>query len=177
MSHIEVGLQPLVVLCCQLLTPFTQSLQHMAQALLLDVTQQTVEVEVVELQVEVGGHEVGHVCIVVTLIDMEQLVVLGRYDGETVTPQLVAQTTVELLHLHGIHHITHIDTMTLLAGLEVLLLQNLLAGLQLADERLFRLADLDGHLGIGLVVVVAPAVVAVILDIHFLDLFPAYHHQ
>ena len=131
----------------------------------------------IELQVEVGGHEVGHIRIVVTLIDMEQLIVLSRHNGKAITSQFVAQTTVELLHLHGIHHIAHVNTMTLLAGFEVLLLQNLLAGLQLADERLFRLADLDGHLGVGLVVVVAPAVVAIILDIHLLNLFPTYHHQ
>ena len=78
------------------------------------------------MQVEIGRHEVGEVRIVVGLIHLEQLVVLGRYDGKPVTSQLVLQTGIEIGHLHGVHHIIHIDTVIIHTGFEVLQLQFLL---------------------------------------------------
>ena len=56
----------------------------------------------VELQVEVGSHEVGELVVVVLLIDMEQLLVVGGHDGEAVLGQMLAEQRVELLQLRGV---------------------------------------------------------------------------
>ena len=73
-AHIEVGLQPLQFGCRtsgQLASPLTQLQHHIVEFLLFDVTQQTVEIEMIQLQIEISGHEVGEVRIVVGLIHLE----------------------------------------------------------------------------------------------------------
>ena len=66
-TYVEVGLQPLAVsfwqlaISCQLLAALTQTQHHVVQLLLFNIAQQAVEVEVIELQIEVGGHKVGKV--------------------------------------------------------------------------------------------------------------------
>ena len=73
--------------------------EHWEELLLFDVAQQTIEIEVVELQVEVGGHEAGHVGIVVLFIEVEQLLMLGRHDGEAFPGQLLLKVSIELNEL------------------------------------------------------------------------------
>ena len=129
MAHVEVGLEPLAVsfwqlaISCQLLATLTKFLHHVVQLLLFHIAQQTVEVEMVQLQIEVGSHEIGEARVVVALVHMEQLVVLGWYDGKAVASQFVLQRCRILRQLHGIHHVVHVDAVTALAGYEVLLFQ------------------------------------------------------
>ena len=174
-THIEVGLQPLQFWCRtigQLPSSLTQLQHHVVKFLLFDVAQQTVEIEMIQLQVEISGHEVGEVCIVIGLIHLEQLVVLGGYDGKAVSTQLILQSGIEICHLHGIHHIIHINTMTVHTRFKVLLLQFLLTCLQLVDERVFRLTDLEGHLAISFIVIIT-----LIARHQIFHLSPASPHQ
>ena len=53
----------------------------------------------IELQVEVGSHEVGEFIVVVLLIDLKQLCIQSGYDGKAVFAQLLAQLLVKLLDL------------------------------------------------------------------------------
>ena len=41
-----------------------------------------------ELQIEIGGNEVGELVIVVLLVDMEQLVAGSRHDAKTILSQV-----------------------------------------------------------------------------------------
>ena len=54
---------------------------------------------------------------------------LSGHDGKAVTTQFVLQAGIELGHLHGVHHIIHINPVATHTGFEVLLLQFLLTRL------------------------------------------------
>ena len=177
-GHVEVGVQPLLFgrrALRQLVAPVAEAVYGAEQSLLFHVAQQTVEVEVVELQEEVGGHEVGEVGVVVLLVDVEQLLVLSGHDGKALAPQLAAQPIVKRLQLHGVHHVAHVYPLAVLLRQEILLQQQLLACLQLADEGLFLSGQPDGHhLRVHLVVGVAPrGVVAILPLVVGLQLLPA----
>ena len=61
------------------------------QMLLLQFAQHAVEVEVIELQEEVGGDKRGEALVVVLLIDVEQLFVLCRHNGKALVCQLLTE--------------------------------------------------------------------------------------
>ena len=103
--------------------------------MLLHLTQHAVDVEVIELQIEVGGDEAGKFVVVVLLVDLEELVVAGGHDAEAVLCQLLAEQRVELFELGGVGQVGHVDAQTLVYH-EVLLPQLVLALLQAADELL-----------------------------------------
>ena len=109
----------------------------------LQLAQHTVDIEVVELQVEVGGDEAGEVVVVVLLVHLEELVVAGRHDAEAVLCQLLAQLWVELLQLRGIGQVGHVHAQTFVNS-EVLFDKLLLALLQATDKRLFLIIELQG---------------------------------
>ena len=143
------------------------------QSLLFNIAQQTVEIEVIELQIKVGGHEVGEVRVVVALVQLEQLVVPCWYDGKTVTSQLILQGSRIFLELHIVHHIIHIDTVAALAGYKVPFHQLLFACQQFVDESLLGLSGLHGHLSISLVVVVA-VIFTLVVVYQIFNLLPAF---
>ena len=133
--------------------------------MLLHLAQHAVDIEVVELQEEVGGHEVGELVIVVLLVDMEQLVVVGGHDGEAYLGQMLAEQRVKLLQLCRVHQVLHVHAQTL-SSLEVSLLQLILAGLQTVDELLLLIRKLDqADLLRSTVVIVAPRLVVLHLDV------------
>ena len=105
------------------------------KVLLLQFAQHTVEVEVIELEEEVGGDERGEALVVVLLVDVEQLFVAGRDDGEARMGQLLAEQRVELLKLCGVREILHVHTQWFL-DVEVALQQFTLALLQSFHEGL-----------------------------------------
>ena len=105
------------------------------QLLLLHLAQHAVDVEVENLQVEVGGHEVGEVVVVVLLVDLEQLVHTCGHDAETVLAQLLTEQRVEILELCGVDHVLDVHFL-IWPHLEVLLLEFVLALLHALDEGL-----------------------------------------
>ena len=94
------------------------------------------------LQEEVGGDEAGELVVVVVLVDMEQLQVVGRHDGEAVAPERLHQSRLLAAQLVGIDDVRRVDDGPLRC-VEVVRLQLILAGLQPLYERLFlpRIAD------------------------------------
>ena len=139
----DIVLGYLVDLIVEARPPFhiVQQLVHVAgesnhqgqQLVLLQLAQHAVEIEMIELQVEVGGHEAGEVGIVVLLVDLEELVQVGGHDAETVFAQLLAELRVELLELRGVGEVQHVDTQTW-SNLEVLLFELVLTLLHAFDE-------------------------------------------
>ena len=119
----------------------------------LQLAQHTVDIEVVELQVEVGGHEAGEVGVVVLRVHLKELLVAGRHDGESVLCQLLTQLRVELLQLCGIGQIGHVHAQTFIYC-EVLLQKLCLALLQTGDECLLHIVVLQGARRIDQTVVV-----------------------
>ena len=79
------------------------------ELLFLDATQHVVEIEMVELQIEVGGHKRREVAVVVFLVDVEELYLLPRHDGEPVLSQCAFQARIEGGELEGVQHIVHVD--------------------------------------------------------------------
>ena len=150
---------------------------HRQQFLLLHLAQHAVDVEVIELQVEVGGHEVGELVVVVLLVDVEQLVVGGRHDGEAVLGQMLAEQRVELLQLRGVHQVLHVHAQPF-ASLEVSLHQLFLALLQTIDECLLLIRELQQSclLG-GTIVVVAPRFVVLHLHVFEIGILGEFPHQ
>ena len=63
--------------------------KQMAELLLLHLAQHGIEVEVIELQKEVGGDKSRKLMVVVLLIYMKQLLVLCRNNGKAVACQLL----------------------------------------------------------------------------------------
>ena len=110
-----------------LLSFLAELLQQRHQLLLFHLAQHAVEIEVVELQVEVGGDESRELMVVVLLVDMEQLLVLGGHDGKAVVAQVVPQPLVGLLQQGRVHDIGDIHLVVLVARLEIQLAQLVLA--------------------------------------------------
>ena len=134
------------------------------KGMLLQLAQHTVEIEVIELQEQIGRHKRGEVAVVVLLVDVEQLVVGSRDNGKAVSGQLLAEQRVKDLQLRGVHEVAYVHPQSLV-GIEIQLLQLVLAQLQPLHEglllrRVFQHLQLVG----GTVVVVAPRLVATLLD-------------
>ena len=72
---------------------------HREELIHFQLPQHAVDIEMIELQVEVGSHEVGEFIVVVLLIDLKQLCIQSGYDGKAVFAQLLAQLLVKLLDL------------------------------------------------------------------------------
>ena len=109
----------------------------------------------IQLQVEVGRHEVGELVVVVLLVDLEQLRIAGRHDGEALLAQLLAQLRVKFLQLRWVQQVLHVHAQPL-GNVEVLLLQLGFARLHALDEGLLHVVVLqhvvllDGsHVGVA----------------------------
>ena len=87
-----------------LLVEFLHSFHHvvvvthdgMEELIHLQLAQHAVDVKMIELQIEVGGNEVGEFAIVVLFVYLEQLCVAGGYDGKAFLAQLLTQCLIEL---------------------------------------------------------------------------------
>ena len=139
---------------------FIQSLAQVGhqpcQLVLLNLAQHAVEVDMVELQVDVGGHKRREALVVVLLVDMEQLFVVGGHDGKAVARQLSGQLRVKLRELPRVGQVLHVHLQSLL-HLEVQLQQLLLTHLHALHEvELLGGVLQDTRLLGGPVVVVAP---------------------
>ena len=62
------------------------------QLILLDLAQHAVDVEVVELQIQVGSYEAGEGVIVVLLVDVEYLLVAAGHDGKSLFAKLLTKS-------------------------------------------------------------------------------------
>ena len=150
---------------------------ELRQLLFLDLFQHTVEIEVIQLQEQVGGDKAGELLVVVLLIDMEQLVVGGGNDGKAVLCQMLAEQGVELLQLLGIDEVTHVHAQ-ILGGVEVLFLQLIHALLEPFHEVLFLLGVFDESFHLtGTVVEVAPRLVLLLFDAFEVGFFVELPHQ
>ena len=137
------------------------------ELLFLNAAQHVVEIEVVELQIEVGGHKRRKVAVVVLLVDVEELYLVPWHDGEAVLSERRLQLGLEGGELVGVQKVVDIHQLTALR-VEVLLAQLLLASLYLGDESLFGGCVFQGHRLVGAVVLIAVALGLVF----FLELRP-----
>ena len=135
------------------------------ERVLLQFAQHAVEVQVVELQEEVGSHKRGEARVVVLLVNVEQLLMAGRHNGKAVLRQLLAEQRVELLELRGVQQVLHVYAQPF-GHSEVLLGQLVLAGLQALHEvqLLGGVLHESGFLA-GTVVVVAPRLVLALFNL------------
>ena len=109
---------------------------HGEEAIHLQLSQHAVDVEVIKLQIEVGGYEVGELPIVVLLVYLEQLCVSCWYNGKAVFAQMLTQLLVKLLNLRRIQQVAHVDAQSF-GHIKVLLLKFSFSVLQALDESLF----------------------------------------
>ncbi|MBR6828055.1 MAG: hypothetical protein IKM76_07875, partial [Prevotella sp.] len=72
-----------------------------------------------ELQVEVGGDEVGEHGVVVVLVHLEYLLVVGLHNAETMLREVRPQVVGENIELEGVDQVVEVHDARL--GLEVLL--------------------------------------------------------
>jgi hypothetical protein len=82
---------------------------------------------VIKLQVEVSGDESWKFVVVVLLINMEQLLMLGRYDGKAVATQVIPQSLIWILQQGRIHDIGDVHLVILVVRLEIQLAELFLA--------------------------------------------------
>ena len=65
--------------------------QQRIDAFLLHLAHHAVEINMVELQEQVGGDEAGKLMVVVLFVYVEQLLVAGRHDGKAILGQPLRQ--------------------------------------------------------------------------------------
>ena len=139
------------------------------ELLFLDATQHVVEIEVVELQIEVGGHKRREIAVVVFLVDVEELYLLPRHDGESVLSQCAFQARVEGGELEGVQHIVHVDQLSAFR-VEVLLAQFVLASLDFRHKGRLGGCVFYGHRLVGPVFLISVALFLIFL-------FKVFPHQ
>ena len=95
------------------------------------------------LQIEVCRHKTGELPVVVILINLEELVLVSRYDGEPVLGYRFVELRVKVRKTEGVDDIVHIGHHSR-RHLVILCLQLILTGLQSLDESLLGRGVLDG---------------------------------
>ena len=115
---------------------------HGRELLFLGFLQQTVEEHMERLQVEVCRHKTGELPVVIVLINLEELVLVSRYDGEPVLGYRFVELRVKLRETEGVDDIVHIGHHSRRHHV-VLCLQLILTGLQSLDESLLSRGVLD----------------------------------
>ena len=94
------------------------------------------------LEVEISGDETGELSIVVTLVDMEELVFFTRNNGKAVFANGIIESLVEGFQLERVDDVLHVNHHP--GRNHVILgLQKILAFFQLLDESLFGGSVLD----------------------------------
>ena len=111
------------------------------QMIFLQLAEHAVDIEVVQLQIEVGSHKAGEVAVVVLLVDVEQLRVVRRHNGKSLFGQVLTECRVEVLQLLRVQQVVHVHTQTFF-HFEILLHQLILAFFQTLHERCL-------HIGVG----------------------------
>ena len=89
-----------------------KQVDNRVELLFLYATQYVVEIEVIELQIEVGCDKRGEVAVIVLLVDVEELNLLSRHDGESILAQRTFQSWVECGELVRIQNIVNIHPLS-----------------------------------------------------------------
>ena len=148
---------------------------ELRERLLLHLTQHAVEIEVIQLQIEIGGHKTGEAVVVVLFVDVEKLFVSSRHDAEAVLTQVLRQGLFEVLQLGNIHQITHVHP-KIGRYVEVILLQFVNTRLHTIHKGLLLICKLQStRLAAGSVVELTPGLVFAFLyrlEVHTLVEFP-----